>query len=86
MFTDLFPPSLSVLSVVVLGDNGIPVRKFRLARSVHDVARHFPLEEGRPVIGPRVFREPTKAERQGGQTALIPLCNIGRPWSPPAAA
>jgi hypothetical protein len=86
-----FPKGVSVVTLVVLGTDGngkvVPVRKFRLANSRHDLAR-FPLRaDGTPVIGPRVYRERTKAEIKADGLSgadylatLVPLSNTGEPW------
>jgi hypothetical protein len=85
-----FPKDVSVLTLVVLGTDKqgkvVPVRKFRLANSRYDLAR-FPRRAGGPVIGPRVYRERTRAEiKAEGLTGadylatLVPVGNTGPVW------
>lgn len=90
----IFPKSVSLITVVVLGMKGNKVevvRKFRLANSQVDFAK---LPGGsNPVWGPRSYRERTKAEvKADGLTGapylatLVPLVNTGeKPWIDPAS-
>jgi hypothetical protein len=89
---DFFPKNVSVVTVIVLGtdENGrvVAVNNFRLANSGVDVARRFALrDDGTPILGPRVYRERTRAELAADDLAgaeylrtLAPLCNTGEPW------
>lgn len=94
---DFFPKGVSVITVVVLGVKGgqvVTVNKFRLAKSQVDMEQRFPLRaDGSPVIGPRVYRERTKAElKAAGLTGteylstLVPLSNCGAPYWVPQVA
>jgi hypothetical protein len=87
-----FPEGVSVITVVLLGtdSNGrvVAVSRFRLANSGVDMARRFTLRgDGTPILGPRVYRERTRAELKAAGLAgaeyvltLVPLCNAGEPW------
>jgi hypothetical protein len=89
---DFFPKDVSVITVVLLGTDPagmvVVVNKFRLANSGVDVNRRFALRgDGTPILGPRVYRERTRAElKADGLTGaeylrtLVPLANTGEPW------
>lgn len=88
MFT-FFPKGVSVVTVVVLGvkdTKPVPIHKYRLANSEVDV-RRFPLRYEMPVIGPRAYREMTKAEvkKAGlvGADYLARLVPVGTTGLPP---
>ncbi len=91
-FRGLFPKGVSVITLVIMAvvnGNLVPRHLFRVSNSHLDFAellKLFPVKDGKPVIGPMVFRQRTKKEMQSdelgkGKGLYLPVGNVGNLFS-----